>query len=136
MIVKLIAPGIIPGDVVTVNHMAGVTQRGDRVLVETRRDGDEYDEELLTVKSVTWPVEVIPSIRNHAVASLPEVLLDRAEDVGDSLCGECGETVDFRRDGIDGPSKWYHTASDRAYCYRDPQDSETAYPERTLTHGR
>lgn len=85
MIVKLIAPGIIPGDYVTVNHMAGVPQRGDRVLVETRRDGDEYDEELLTVKSVTWPVEVLPSIRNHAFASLVEVLLDRAEDAGDWL---------------------------------------------------
>lgn len=83
MIVKLIAPGIIPGDYVTVNHMAGVPQRGDRVLIETRRDGDEYDEDLLIVKSVRWPVEVIPAIRNHAVAGLVEVLLDRAEDVGD-----------------------------------------------------
>ncbi|MCG7596318.1 hypothetical protein [Mycobacterium sp. PSTR-4-N] len=83
MIVKLIAPGIIPGDVVTVNHMAGVPQRGDRVLVETRKDGGEYDEELLTVKSVTWPVEVRRDIAHHAIASPPEVLLDRAEDVGD-----------------------------------------------------
>ena len=81
MIAKLIAPGILPRDYVTV-ELHGVPNKGDTVLIETRRDGDEYDTETLTVTGVTWPVEVVASIAHHGVAALPEVHLDRAEDVG------------------------------------------------------
>lgn len=77
--VKFIAPGILPGDYVTAS-VQGVPNRGDTVLVETPNADGEHDEELLTVTGVTWPVEVMPSIRHHAVAALPEVVLARTPD--------------------------------------------------------
>ena len=93
MIVKLIAPGIIPGDYVTV-ELQGIPDRGHTICLYTGED----DEQLLTVKSVVWPMQLVPGMRHHATqADMPEVLLDRAEDVGDSqpfniadtCCGQC-----------------------------------------------
>ncbi len=85
MIVKLIAPGIIPNDYVTVD-LQGVPNRGDTVLVEspTGTAADEYTEELLTVVGVCWPVEVGTKRygRHSAVAALPEVTLSRTPDAG------------------------------------------------------
>lgn len=79
MIVKFIAPGIIPNDYVTAD-LQGVPNRGDTVLVETPNGSGEYDEELLTVIGVTWSIEVMPGIRHHAVAGLPEVVCERTPD--------------------------------------------------------
>lgn len=79
MIVKLIAPGIIPNDYVTVD-LQGVPHRGDTVLVETPTTGGEHDEELLTVLGVCWPVEIMLGILHHGVSALPEVTLGRTPD--------------------------------------------------------
>ncbi len=132
MIIKLIAPGILPGDHVTVDYMAGVPQRGDQVLIETKRADGDYDEQLLTVKSVTWPVEVMPSIRNHAVASLVEVLCDRAEDVGDDdpapshHCKFCHLPIYTNNGG----ATWWHEHSGMQCCF-DVYKPEIATPATT-----
>lgn len=106
MIIKIIAPGIIPGDWVTVNHMAGVPQRGDTVVIEVANSEGGHDEQLLTVKSVVWPVDV-GRVKHVGCASLVEVVCDRAEDVGEpeitglfdtdsleTICPECWECAE------------------------------------------
>lgn len=121
MKVRLIADGILPADWLTAD-METVPRKGDRVLVYDGRGA----EHLLAVESVTWPVS--PSaLRHHADADMPEVALRLIDDMGDDIrCDECGESVEHRADGVDGPARWYHTATDRAWCYRAPEHTETA----------
>lgn len=96
MIVKLIAPGIIPNDYVTV-ELQGVPDRGHTICLYA----GEGDEQLLTVKSVVWPMQLVPGMRHHATqADMPEVLLDRAEDVGDSVAEFCFGTVPVYGSGL------------------------------------
>jgi hypothetical protein len=45
-----------------------------------------------------------------------------------STCGECGEPCDWRYGGMDGSNRWYHTNTGRAYCYRNPEHKEMAWP--------
>lgn len=47
---------------------------------------------------------------------------------GLASCGECGELIALRESGVDGTHRWYHLGTDRAYCWRDPRHTETAYP--------
>lgn len=83
MIVKLIAPGIIPGDYVTAD-LPGVPQIGHTITVEWYQYPDaETTAEMLTVKSVVWSIEIAPG-QHHAVTDadgrLPEVVCERTED--------------------------------------------------------
>lgn len=45
-----------------------------------------------------------------------------------NVCGECGEPIVWTASGVDGSDRWYHTQTQRAFCYREPQNTETAYP--------
>jgi hypothetical protein len=44
------------------------------------------------------------------------------------LCDECGEHVVYATKGVDGPNRWYHADTGRAFCYRAPEHTETARP--------
>jgi hypothetical protein len=72
----------------------------------------------------------------HALLGLLEVQisqLPRVHEVSAANCGECGNQIVLAAD-LEG-GHWIHTESGRVECYRDLKDTETAYPERTSTHG-
>lgn len=81
MIVKLIAPGILPGDYVTAD-LPAVPRKGETIAVYNKAT---HIEETLTVHEVVWPITPFTMDGGRrATADMPEVVCDRAEDVGDN----------------------------------------------------
>lgn len=132
MIVKLCAPGVFPDPGTLDVSVMQMPRKGDTLVIHTGPD----DVEQLVVKRVVWTFEA-PADRSTLYHDVPELVCDRAEDVGDTehavpQCKYC--TLDIYTN--DGGDTWWHDHTGLQCCY-DVYKPEIATPtERTLTHGR
>lgn len=106
--------------VIITNHDNGwkTIQSGDHIWVEVRPTGLLMLPEWLTR---AWSPEYLPELIEVLSAA-------HALSLGNQDCGECGEQVAWFTSGPDGNDRWYHTATSRTYCYRNPEHKVTAYP--------
>ncbi len=78
MIVKLCAPGILPDPGTLDVSVMQMPRKGDTLVIHTGPD----DVEQLVVKRVVWTFEA-PADRSTLYHDVPELVCERAEDVGD-----------------------------------------------------
>ena len=78
MIVKLCAPGVLPDPGTLDVSVMQVPHKGDTLVIHTGPD----DVEQLVVKRVVWTFEA-PVDRSTLYHDVPELVCERAEDVGD-----------------------------------------------------